>query len=509
MKKCTLLGLTLFSCLGYSNVVDSTIWKTSDVVQDFKTNYFCNKNLSKKDCNEDINNMKKYGIDINSLGNTNIKNIKLEKITYQTTNTFPSTGKITSDVSGLLILPETKSPKGVIVYYHPTIFDNAGVPSNFNEDNPTSKMLDTIYATIYATNGYIVVAPDYIGQGDDYKNYHPYMLYPKQTVNTAVDMLNSVSNEIRKNYNLESFDTLNLYSVGYSEGGSYSIWTAKCLGNKEGCQGVNKLDNLYNFRAAAGLSGAYDISNTTLNFITSNYAQKLKLYNNLTTAMAKPGLFSYTLMSYLHYGNTSKTISIDDINKDFFNMKCSILPQKNCNVGDKHYNLSSIFLQKHIPNKDFTTIFNSALFKTYPNNKKEVAHYATPPSNNSLYDLFNEKVFSDYELNQAMKDADIVNFGEKTKVPLYLFTLDEDSVVSPLNYDKFMQKANSLVSGFVLNNNEVITKSIPFIPVKIDINIIDHLTGPSYANLFAYKYIDNLNNQGVFINYDKSNNTKN
>lgn len=59
--------------------------------------------------------------------------------------------------------------------------------------------LNTVYAGVYAANGYIVVAPDYIGQGDDYKNYHPYVLYPKQTINTAVDLLNNASSDIRKN----------------------------------------------------------------------------------------------------------------------------------------------------------------------------------------------------------------------------------------------------------------------------------------------------------------------
>lgn len=96
------------------------------------------------------------------------------------------------------MLPDTKSPRGVILYYHPTVFDNVGVPSNFSKDNQTSLIFDVTYAALYAANGYIVVAPDYIGQGDDYKNYHPYVLYPKQTVNTAVDLLNDVSNEIRK-----------------------------------------------------------------------------------------------------------------------------------------------------------------------------------------------------------------------------------------------------------------------------------------------------------------------
>ncbi|MDE4959584.1 lysophospholipase, partial [Francisella tularensis subsp. holarctica] len=79
-------------------------------------------------------------------------------------------------VSGLLMMPDTDSPKGVILYYHTTVFDNSAVPSNFSNDK--SLIFEVTYAAIYAANGYIVVAPDYIGQGDDSKNYHPYVLYP-------------------------------------------------------------------------------------------------------------------------------------------------------------------------------------------------------------------------------------------------------------------------------------------------------------------------------------------
>ena len=494
MKKTTFLSLIMFCCLGHSNVIDSTTWKTADIVRDFKTKYFCNKNLSQQDCDKNINNIKQYGIDINSLGNTDIKNIKLDKITYQTTNTFAATGKITSNVSGLLMLPDTDSPKGVILYYHPTVFDNAGVPSNFSKNNQTSLIFDVTYAAIYAANGYIVVAPDYIGQGDDYKNYHPYVLYPKQTVNTAVDLLNDISNEIRKKYNLDASATLNLFSVGYSEGGGYSIWSAKCLGWQGNCQDVNKLGKLYKYRAAAGLSGAYDISHTTLDFmIDNNDSQKYALHSKLATSMLKPGLMANTLMSYLYYSNISKTISINDFDKGFFEMQCSTFPQEKCNITGKHYTFDSLFLQKHILNKDFTgAIFNSALYKKYPH-QQSASHYAIPTGNNSMYDLFNEKIFSNLELIKTMKAADIVDFGEKTRTSLYLFALKEDSVVTRLNYDKFMKNANAIVNGFVLDNNKILTNTTDWLPVQLDINEVDHVTAETYANLFAYNYINDMN----------------
>ena len=495
MKKTALLtSLILISSLGYSKIVETTTWKTKVAEKNYLTKVFCNKKLSKEDCQNNITNIKDYGIDVKSLADENIKNIELNKITYTTTNAFPATGEIKSNVSGLLMLPETKDPRGVIIYYHPTVFDNAGVGSNLSKKNKTSVLFNTIYAAIYAANGYIVVAPDYIGQGDDYKNYHPYVFYPRQTVNTAVDMLNNVSKDIRKKYNLKADQHLNLYSVGYSEGGAYSIWSAKCLGWRGNCKGVDKLNNLYKYRAAAGLSGAYDISQTTLDFMTDNNdSNKYALHSKLITTMLKPGLMSNAFMSYLHYGNTSRTISTQDFDKGFFNMMCSTFSQDKCNLEGKHYTFDNLFLQKHLPNNAFAgAIFNSALYKKYPN-QESASHYGIPTGNNSMYDLFKQKIFSNEELLNTMRDANIVNQGKRTRTPMFLFTLKEDSVVTRLNYDKFMKNANAIVDGFVLDNDKIVTNTIDWLPVDLNINEVDHVTGEIYANLFAYNYINDMN----------------
>ena len=111
-----------------------------------------------------------------------------------------------------------------------------------------------------------------------------------------------------------------------------------------------------------------------------------------------------------------------------------------------------------------------------------------------MYDLFNEKVFSYSAFMQTMKDADVVDFGKDTKTPLFLFSLKEDSVVTTLNFDKFMSQANKNVSSYQLENSHITTSSINWIPfVKFDISDVDHITGEIYANIFAYKFIDNLN----------------
>ncbi|MFT4693412.1 MAG: hypothetical protein ACI8TE_000301 [Francisella sp.] len=496
----TLLCGLLFAQLTQAKVVDTTTWEAKDIKENYKNKYFCNLSVADSTCKQNVKNMEQLsGINIDDFGDKSIKNVTLDKVSYQTTNSFPAIDKVTSNVSGLLMLPNTDKPKGVILYYHPTAFNNAGGPSNFKDDNITSQMFDTIYARIYALNGYIVVAADYIGQGDDYANTHPYIFYPKQTVNTAVDLLNSSANIIKNKYSLDANNKLNVYSAGYSEGGAYSIWTAKCLEDKSSCPIVGKLDNLYNYKAAAGLAGAYDLSKTTMGFIKDNNdAKEYKLHSKLVTSMLKPALLANAFMSYLHFNNKDKSISIKDVDEKFFNMDCPFGTQFMCNTNDKQYSFSELFNQKEVSDlKLVSAVYYSALYRKYPN-QKSASHYGLPTGNNSMYDLFNEKVFSDSAFMQTMKDADVVDFGKDTKTPLFLFSLKEDSVVTTLNFDKFMSQANKNVSSYQLENSHITTSSINWIPfVKFDISDVDHITGEIYANIFAYKFIDNLNKGSV------------
>ncbi|MDE4978343.1 lysophospholipase, partial [Francisella tularensis subsp. holarctica] len=78
---------------------------------------------------------------------------------------------------------------------------------------------------------------------------------------------------------------------------------------------------------------------------------------------------------------------------------------------------------------------------------------------------FNEKIFYNPELIKTMNAADIVDFGERTRTPLYLFDLKEDSVVTRLNYDKIMKNANAIVDGFVLDNNKILNNTTDFLPL--------------------------------------------
>ncbi|MDE5033944.1 lysophospholipase, partial [Francisella tularensis subsp. holarctica] len=68
--------------------------------------------------------------------------------------------------------------------------------------------------------------------------------------------------------------------------------------------------------------------------------------------------------------------------------------------------------------------------------QQSASQYAIPTGNNSMYDLYNEKIFSNPELIKTMKAGDIVDFGLIKRTPLYRLALKVDSVETPRNKDK-------------------------------------------------------------------------
>jgi len=79
--------------------------------------------------------------------------------------------------------------KGVIIYFHPTIFGRYNAPSSNNE------YYETI-GGLYASQNYAVVMPDLIGFSDS-GDPHPYVLYPQQNVKCAILALNHAYSQIR------------------------------------------------------------------------------------------------------------------------------------------------------------------------------------------------------------------------------------------------------------------------------------------------------------------------
>jgi pimeloyl-ACP methyl ester carboxylesterase len=84
-------------------------------------------------------------------------------------------------VSGLFALPRRATPKATVMWLHGTSVQRVFAPST-----PTREE-GVLISAAYAGNGFLTIAPDYVGLGQS-QSYHPYLYLPT-TVNAARDLL--------------------------------------------------------------------------------------------------------------------------------------------------------------------------------------------------------------------------------------------------------------------------------------------------------------------------------
>lgn len=68
-------------------------------------------------------------------------------------------------------------------------------------------------AGLYTSAGFGVLMCDYIGMGSDWKNYHPYVLFPEPNALNTINALNNISGYIKDLY---GGGKISLYVAGYS-----------------------------------------------------------------------------------------------------------------------------------------------------------------------------------------------------------------------------------------------------------------------------------------------------
>lgn len=143
-------------------------------------------------------NLNKDPIGNNPLG---IKLIDALKIDY----TAIKVDQSAVTVSGGIVIPEVapSSIKGLILYYHATTVQRSNVPSNLvTPDNPGGDQEGIPLAALWASAGYVVVMPDYIGLGDDTTHRHPYVAYPRENAQSGLAMLLAARSVLSSEYHI-------------------------------------------------------------------------------------------------------------------------------------------------------------------------------------------------------------------------------------------------------------------------------------------------------------------
>lgn len=146
--------------------------------------------------------------------------------------------------SGLLVLPDKPTPSPFLTYQHGTTFKNSDAPTEkitINKRHPE---------ILFASLGYIVFSPDYIGYGSSFGETHPY-LQKEPSADIVIDLLQAGLDWLKQN-NIVSNGQL--FVTGYSQGGYVSM---------AALQALQQLNNTDLTASAASLgAGPYDLYKT-------------------------------------------------------------------------------------------------------------------------------------------------------------------------------------------------------------------------------------------------------
>ncbi|MDQ6479015.1 lipase family protein [Dyadobacter sp. LHD-138] len=186
--------------------------------------------------------------------------VKVYKITYKTTNTDGA--EITA--SGAVIMPVSDAPVSMISVQHGTITTDAAAPSNFQPGSESAS-----FGTLFASIGYIIVYPDYIGYGASKDLPHPYE-HRASLASSTLDMLRAAKELVKAQTAVKWNEKL--YLAGYSEGG----YATMCLQKKIEEEAASE----FNLKASSCGAGAYD-KTAFMKYVINSSVSNVAAYNSL------------------------------------------------------------------------------------------------------------------------------------------------------------------------------------------------------------------------------------
>lgn len=421
----------------YGNLLSSeyiTNYSLDTINKNVYQNLCAGANQDADSCKQNLTNLKHdFAFDIKSIKNNKlgVTGVNVYNITYDTLNMVPgdNSNYQTRTVSGSIFVPHgiaADKIKGVILYYHPTMYN----PHDYSpEENPKT---GGFYPAMYASQGYIVVLPDLPGFGVDANEVHPYM-YPKVNVVAGINMLRATNSLLTK-LALTPQHKLPLVLNGFSEGGMLSQWASYLIQNNSASLANTNTQLAFTLP----MSGAFDLSVSQMGkeYTNENIQQKntYLAQNQYVTALAKPGLVAYAVNSYNYYTKTS----------------CEqVMQPKLCNFVNESgqtVKLMDLFL----PTAPNTLAIQDAIYERSIKTTK-YAEY-----NNSIVNILlpDNQLPQDYA--QTYHAIDLKDW--QTKSPIHYLHLDRDSLVTPLNslvaYDNVSKRSESgLVSISALHND--------------------------------------------------------
>ncbi|GAE65717.1 T9SS type A sorting domain-containing protein [Chryseobacterium indologenes] len=169
--------------------------------------------------------------------------LKGYKITYYTKNE----NNILVKATGLLMFPNVGYKLSTVVSDHGTTDSRNNVPSNFKGALTAGFVVELSYVL----NGYILMAPDYVGMGTG-EGVHPYVDYATEA-GATIDFV-TAANKVLAQQGVKRYDEY--FLTGYSQGAHAAMSTIKMLNTANPTH--------LKFKYAYMGDGPYDMSETTL-----------------------------------------------------------------------------------------------------------------------------------------------------------------------------------------------------------------------------------------------------
>ena len=309
----------------------------------------------------------------------NSPQIELRKIVY---TTIDVKGR-SVNVSGLVAWPTGGAPNGLVVFCHGTIQDRRNSPSKWTGKPNGSEAETATYA--FATGGYAVVIPDYLGLGD-HQAAHPYPLNVTNARSARDSIVPARMLAMQTGYKIGP----KLYVTGYSEGGGIAMALTRDL------QGLNSSG--YQVEKSAPASGPYDVTDTTRDFMLVDGTDTLGF-----------GVRLYLLSYATYYFRKEHGVKITNYFKP--TMANSIWLNYNSTVSDEN-------LIKRL-------VITATLMRA----KNSMKNVLTPEFISRL-----ERLDKSDPLIAELAKQDVYDWSPRT--PMLLINLEGDGVVDPRNTEK-------------------------------------------------------------------------
>jgi pimeloyl-ACP methyl ester carboxylesterase len=135
--------------------------------------------------------------------------------------------------SGALMVPTGSAapctgPRPIVMYAHGTAFDSRYNIADIADSSNAANSETLVAATVFAAQGYIVVAPNYLGYDISTLGYHPY-INGAENATDMMDALTAARTALLSTFTPNTSDDGKLYITGYSEGGYVAMATVKAM----------------------------------------------------------------------------------------------------------------------------------------------------------------------------------------------------------------------------------------------------------------------------------------